>query len=819
MLLALCMVFSMAACGATETASSAPAAASEASSVEAPAVEEPEAPAPEAAEESAAEPEAPVEEAVPKTELALSAEDAVTETGSLIPAWAGKGVESSFILGASIRGDQVTGNLADSFTAENGAVTISDVAVSSELGDAINDQTAINTGFAAVIGTEADTDVTISNADLTFSDNSNGANANDFTALGTVVTATGSENTKTSLRMDNVNIVTDGFGRDGLVVDAYANAVVTNSSILAKGANPLTEAYEGYASTAAQAYMISPPWILGIYGGVRAANVLGNKSSLTVVDTTVEAGSWAVISTDDCTNPTVNVVDSTLKITPYDEAAPSDSMNGGAKLFGYDYNYGSGYGTYNIGSSYENFYGANFDGTTYTTILTGAGRTYYGPSYKGLKLTNDGTGEEVYTYEGEGQDTVVKSVFGVMDHQGADDVILDAGSVWNTEEACILVRGAQNSTFTVSGAELNPASGILYQQMDDDDGYGTSGGGGDTSGEQGFAKWDGSAWGMPTFSSGFSDLNEAGFVSPTTGGSYNTTLNLTTSESGEAVTYTGDIFNGTGTGSGTTPGGLMVNIQEGVTLDGAISATSAVHGLPYTPEAVEYLDKLAAEYGDGIAPNGGEACTVKYALLDKDGKVTEDASKAENIQILEFTMNEYYIISHVVNKPMDGANVLVSVAEGATWIVSEDCYITGLMNNGTIEIADGATLYVNGEPYDGKSAEAGDLSAGEGGGYVDTSDWVVGENYRAEATGKYAEITMDDGLFYYVGSSSIVTGVAILDVAFGLKGWLIVNEDGSYTLSEEYVEMEVQMGGPGMGGPGGPGGDPGMMPPDGMPPM
>ncbi|MBQ9267993.1 MAG: hypothetical protein IJ206_00600 [Oscillospiraceae bacterium] len=835
-LLACVMLLSLTACGGAQPGSAAPA--EEAAS--APAEEA--APAEETVSTEAAA--APAEESVPADSAEASAEEEVAEetpdypayelgadgevtyTGSLIPSWEGKGVSSSFILGLRVAGGEITGNLPELAAEDGGAVTVSEGAVSSELGDALNDASATNTGFLAVVGTEADTDVTLRDADLTFSDNSDGKNANDFTALGTVVVATGGADTKTTLTMDNVHIETDGFGRDAVVVDAYANAVMRNSSIVTHGANPLTEAYEGYASTAAQAYMISPPWILGIYGGVRAANVLGNSSSFTVVDSTIESGSWAVISTDDCTNPTVNVVNSTLKVTEYDGSDKtgndsSDSMNGGAALFGYEKNYGSGYGTYNIGSSYENFYGTTFDGTTYTTILTGAGPTYYGPSAEGMILVNEATGEEVGTFEGEARDTVVNSVFGVMDHQGASQVTLDKGSVWNTEEAVILVRGAQNSTFTVSGAEMNPASGVLFQQMDDDDGYGTSGGGGDTSGDQGFYKWDGSAWGMPTFSSGFSDPNEAGFVAPTAGGSYNTTLNLEIGDGpgrGGPVTYTGDIFNGTGTGSGTTPGGLLVNIGSKVTLEGAISATSAVHGLPYTAEAAAYLDELAEKYGDGIAPNGGEACTVKYVLLDAEGNVTEDADKAENIQITEFTMNEYYIISHVINKAMEGANILVTVEDGATWKVTKDCYITGLMNNGTIEIADGATLYVDGEPYDGKSAEAGNLSAGEGGGSVDTTDWVVGQNYRTQCAGKYADITIDDGLYYYVGASSIVTGVAIVNVAFDFQGWLVVADDGSYSISEEYVELDTSAMMGGMGGPGGPGGPP----PDGIggpPPM
>ena len=712
-----------------------------------------------------------------------------TLTGSLIPAWAEKGENSNFYVGVVAEGEEVSGILADEATVEDGVVTVSDVNVTSELGDALNDKSATNTTYMYVNGGSSDTSAIVKDSTFVFSDNSDGKNANDFTGAGALFVVTGSENTKTTLTLQNVDITTDGFGRDAVIVDAYANAFVIDSNILTKGSNPLTEAYEGYASTAAQAYMISPPWILGIYGGVRAANTLGANSSFNLINSTMETGGWAVISTDDCTTPTVNVLNSTLKVTEYDPESPSTTMNGGAALFGYEKNYGSAYGTYNIGSSYENFYGAIIDGTTYATILTGAGPTYFGASYDGLELVNGATGEVLYTYEGEGQDTVVTSVFGVMDHQGAADTILDKGSVWNTEEAVILVRGAQSSTYTVSGAEMNPKSGIIFQMMDDDDGYGTSGAGGDTTGEQGFAKWNGEAWGMPTFSSGFSDANEAGFVAPATGGAYKTTLSLTTHE-GEAVEYTGDVYNGTGTGAGTTAGGLLVDIDANVTLNGAISSTSAVHGLPYNDGAVAYLDALAAEYGDGIAPNGGEACTVKYALLDADGNVVEDEAQAAFIQITEFTINEYYIISQVVNKVMAGANVLVSVAEGGVWNVTSDSYISGLINDGTVTVAEGATLYINGEAYTGaiEAGEYGELTSGEG-ETVDTSSWVVGENYRTEATGKYSDITINDGLFYMVGASEPTTGAAILDVAFGFQGWLVVNEDGSYEISTEYVEM------------------------------
>lgn len=741
-------------------------------------------------------------------DAALGIDGEPTKVGSLIPAWESKGVPAELYIGVDVEGSEVSGVLADEAQIVDGVVTVEGVNVTSELGDALNDLGATNTTYMYVNGGSADANAIVKDSKFVFSDNSDGKNANDFTGAGAVFVVTGAENTKTNLTLDGVDIVTDGFGRDAVIVDAYANAFVVNSNILTKGSNPLTEAYAGYASSAAQAYMISPPWILGIYGGVRAANTLGKNSTFNLIDSVMETGGWAVISTDDCTNPTVNVINSVMAVTEYDPESPSTTMNGGAALFGYEKNYGSAYGTYNIGSSYENFYGATIDGTTYATILTGAGPTYFGPSYDGLELINGATEEVIYTYAGEGKDTVVNSVFGVMDHQGASDTILDAGSIWNTEDAVILVRGAQKSTYTVSGAEMNPKNGVIFQMMDDDDGYGTSGAGGDTAGEQGFAKWTGEAWGMPTFSSGFADLNEAGFVAPQTGGAYNTTLKLTSNADGQNTEYTGNVYNGIGTGAGTKVGGLLVSIDSAVVLNGAISSTSAVHGLPYSEAAVAYLDALAAEYGEGISPNGGGVYTVKYALIDADGNVTEDAANAAYIQITEFTANEYYIISHVVNKVMPGANVLVDVAEGAAWNVTSDSYVSGVINNGTVTVAEGATLYINGEAYTGEvpAGELGETTSAEGGS-VDTSKWVVGQNYRADATGRYHDIVINDGLFYYIGGAEPATGDAILDVAFGLIGWLEVGDDGSYTVSETYVEAPSSggesAGGESAGGPEG----------------
>ena len=645
----------------------------------------------------------------------LTQGDAVADQVPLGASASDGDVRATRVVGAKIQGSQVTGSLADLIAQRDGVSYVTNAVVTSNLGDALDGLQATNTSFLEVDGTREDTRAVVSGADLSFSDSSSGANGNDYTGLGAVFTTVGAPETTTRLELKDANIVTEGFMRDAIVSGDHADVLMSSCNILTAGNNPLKEAYGGYVSSGAKAFAISPPWTLGVYGGVRTANVVGAQGSLTVSDSSLESGSWAVLSADSCDRPTINVVDSTLSISGYDgdeQAGNSSkySMNGGSALFGYERTYGSGCGLYGSGGMYGNLLGATVDGTTYASVLEGAGKTYFGASTKNRMLRNEATGAEVLSYGGSGQETVVNSLFGVMSRGGVEQVTLDAGSVWNTEEASMLVSGPQRASYVVRGARLRPRSGVLFQMMDCDEGYGTSFTGGDSMGAQGFRKWNGEPWGTPAFSSGFRDPNEAGFKTPTAGGAYDTTLSLERGDDGKAVTYKGNILNGTGSGKGAAPGGLAVTLGQGVTLEGAITSTSSVHGLPYSLKATAYLDELAEQYGDkGVAPNGGTPYTVRYTLLDNSGKATKDPSKAVCIQVNEFTMGEYYLISHVMNRSMAGANVLVTVGEGATWNVTQDCYVKGLINKGTIKVAKGATLYVNGAPYDGTAPQAGEV--------------------------------------------------------------------------------------------------------------
>ena len=631
----------------------------------------------------------------------LSEEVVPNYVGTLIPTFTNR-TGDSYTIGAYLCDGEVVADysyLKDYVTDDGSSLTLSDL-----------DIVAQGSGFSAVAVQGSDNDsattVYLDNLSIDLSDDEDGTNALDFTGLGAAILASGvSENAHSKMLIDHLDMTTTGFVRDGIIVNDYADAIITDSSIVVHGANPLLggDAYEGYRNSANQSYMVSPPWVLGITGGARAANVMGTDSSLTIADSTVESGGWALLSTDSCTRPQINVVNSDLKITHADMPY---GMEGGADLFCYATPYGSGYGSYAIGDSDENFYGTSFSDVTYATIMTGSGPLYYGPSASHMELKN-AVGSTIYSYDGEARDTVVCSVWGLLDHR-TGTAQLDAGSIWNTEEATILKKGNGESTYTVTGAQLNPASGIIFQMMDDDDGYGTS-----LVQDTASTTYDGQSWGQIMFSGGWYEIaGSAGLPGMlgvmSAGGSVVATLEL---KSGD---YTGDVYNGAGSGSGVDASGMAV-IITGATLSGAISSTQLVHGLPYSAEAISRLDRLASSYDKGIAyqgavggPNGDGTYTVKYALLDGTGAVISDAGAATYIQMLEFTCREYYLLGHVLNFPSEGATVEVALQDGAQWNVTGESHLTylSIAEGCMVTVAEDARLTV------GNAVLTGSVAAG-----------------------------------------------------------------------------------------------------------
>ncbi len=486
--------------------------------------------------------------------------------------------------------------------------------------------------FNPVIATGSGTDVTISGT-INIHDDSSGQNASDFSGLGTAILA--ADHAK--VVADGLNISTTGFGRTAFIADNYGQILVKNSSISVLGNNPLTNAYDGYVNSADQAIMISPPWVLGIQGGARGTNLLGDKSTISLVNSIVRSGGWGVLSTDAGQGDFLNVVDSALRILPLGEGG----MTSGP--FSYGANYGSGYGTYVIGNATENFYGATITGTTYASIFRGGTATY--KSSSGTVGVYDAEGNLIQNVTGSAKPTTINSVFGFMSHGGPDTVNILDGTQVNTKEATFLYKDG-DVTINADNAKLNPQSGILLQMMDNDD----TTVGVDPNGKH-----------MPTFNTTFSE--KAGWPSingsitadtpndkatlhtpfgDMTGPNYNT-VNLNLTNGG----YKGSIYNGTGYYNQV---GDVLNVTIGAngTLNGAVSLTETRH---------------VNEFG------------------------------AQNTS---FTINQYYYLGHVSNRYYDNGNskAAVILKDGGTWVVTDDCLLSGLTvgTGSTVSAPAGYTL-------------------------------------------------------------------------------------------------------------------------------
>jgi hypothetical protein len=505
----------------------------------------------------------------------------------------------------------------------------------------------VGAGFTAVHASGADSNVTVTGTLVLANgaDDAEGVHASDFTGCGAAfVAADGGR-----ITAKNVDLTTTGFVRAGFIVDDGAIAWVEDSEIITYGANPLTDAYDGYVNSATTSKMLSPPWVLGIQGGIRAVNVLDTNTTFVSVNSHLASGGWGVVSTDGCTTPSLYLIDSTLEILSEAEGG----MNSGWELYGYDEEaYGTGYGAYLIGDCDERYYGTTVEGATFGAIAR-EGSAVYASSNGEINVVS-ATGEDLGTVQGQGNVSVINCVFGAMTHSSEDiSISYTDGTIVNTEESTIVYRSSGHANFLFDEAELNPGNGIIIQMIDDDD---STVGMGDMS-TMGFNTTLVEAAGMPSATgneTGATDNNEEVNATLTNGD------------------YAGDFYNGTGY-YGQAGDVMNVTVGEGATLEGTIALTETFHGVAYSPEAVAF-----AEAADG----------VEYVFIDSDFQVTDNEADAAYIQFTQFTINQYYMLcrmeNHVYNNGYSGLNV--TVENGGVWTVSGESLINYLK-------VDGGTVY------------------------------------------------------------------------------------------------------------------------------
>jgi len=505
-------------------------------------------------------------------------------------------------------------------------------------------------GYSAVIASGKATQLNI-NGKIDSTDNGDGSGptVSDFSGLGAMIVASDYAH----VNVENMNINTEGFIRAAFIVDEHASMTVKDSNIVTLGANPLTETYDEYVNSANVTKMVSPPWVLGIQGGVRSANMLGEKATLSVVNSTVTAASWAVLSTDGCVDPQMNVVDSHMRIlTEAEGGMTSGNFDGGEK-------YGTGYATYAIGGAKQDFYGATISGTTYATIFTGGEATF--ASSKGDIALKSADGDIIETVKGQGQPSRIDSVFGFMSHGDAKLNILDGTQV-NTQSATYLYKSGAVE-INIDSAQLSPANGVILQMIDNDD------------------RIVGGS--VMAFNTEFNEQagwpSENGNISPKGGAKVDMPMGPPPGAEGEASNvvgpdglpidapmmkprkpntvavniangeYAGNLYNGTGYyGQASVP--LTVTLSAGTDLSGAISLTETRH-------------------------------------IDEKGE-----------QNLHFTIDEYYYLGHVENRNFSNSfsTLEVTVDDNATWQLTDESYLTALnVAHGKIVGADGEQVMIS----------------------------------------------------------------------------------------------------------------------------
>ncbi|MBQ9032242.1 MAG: hypothetical protein IJ106_12430 [Parasporobacterium sp.] len=522
--------------------------------------------------------------------------------------------------------------------------------VNEDAAEAIVDDVAWHNG--AVYSEAGEWNVT---ADITMDTTADGSDTNDFSGLGAAVLAEGQG---TVVNITDANIETTGVAKLALFTDGGAVSIVKNSTLTSNSGT----IYEGYMSTADQAVMVAPPWVLGLGGpkcNARTTNIMGDYSVAAYIDSTFNAGGWGALSTDSGTNMHMVVVNTTVNVED------------------------SGYGAYTIGNSTEDYYGVTENVSTYANIMTGGVSTYQ--SYTGgqeIEVVQFNGEQDEYSHgaggdvvatvksdavaDGEVVNSVINSEnFGFMCHaNGADGMnivnVLDGTEV-NAQDAIFLVKKI-NSIFNVDNAVLNSANGVLLQIIDNDDDYV----GLDMETQWGTDDGYGHFYGihMPNFNSTFHEAegyaNEFAVNETPVEDNWTSELNITN------TTVAGDVWNATGYVGSNPATTLTVNLGENADLTGVISAGAFSH-------------------------------TVKDAKVN-DGDWSEASALGH--------------VTDIVNS--NGKNIVnVALAANAVWTVAGDSVIDALTIEGDAQVVipDGVTLTVGGEEYTGATLTAAELAA------------------------------------------------------------------------------------------------------------
>ncbi len=511
-----------------------------------------------------------------------------------------------------------------------------------------------------------DGEYTVTSAEIELKTEADGKDTCDFSGKGTAIAAFG-QNARVTV--DNTAVHTAGVATMPVFADSGATVTIRNSRMRSDGGT----LYKEYLSTPDQKLMVAPPWILGIMGNSRCLNIMGEGTTVNVIDSEMSAGAWAVLSTDNGSNMALNVYNTTATLNNADESQAAPLQAEGGQITEtldnpYTENYGSGYGLFMIGGTKETVAGSTVRSGTYIAILAGGTADFTaleaGKTYELKNSAGEATAE--YTAAADRITELHSDTFGFMSHQGNNSITLDKGTVLETGYTAFLVKtgysSGQSTTATVDGAVIS-SGGVLIQVMDNDD---TTNGGMMSSDDP--ANTNG---GMQNFKPVHTEA--AGFR--TDAAEADASAQNFTFTNGE---YAGNIYNASGS-DGLKGSTLNVTFGTGARYSGAIASTAAIH--------------VTWEGSKTIRENGGYA-------LDSMEEAAEFAAKYQNT---EFTINEYWSIGQVANLVnTNGSNAInVTLTDGAVWEVSGTSLITSLEIGGDarVIVPEGVTLTVGETQY------------------------------------------------------------------------------------------------------------------------
>ena len=234
------------------------------------------------APETIAETETSAKPEIQMTELVITADQQTTSTINGLDdglcSWSTGGTDAS-----TLNGDDYS---MTPVVYINNGIYEADKSIAGTI-DAVTDTEISNLNL--VVEKEAVNGIIVNNSDYTIKDSSvninvpeaDGSETCDFSGVGSAIAVYGDS----SLTISNTEINADGVANLAVFADNGSSALLDNVTLHSDGGT----LYENYINSPNQGTMVAPPWILGIMGNSRGTNLMGDDSTMSVIDSDVSA--------------------------------------------------------------------------------------------------------------------------------------------------------------------------------------------------------------------------------------------------------------------------------------------------------------------------------------------------------------------------------------------------------------------------------------------------------------------------------------------------------------------------------------------------